>query len=247
LRRSQRQISGANRRHAAEAVTMTKPHERVEARRLRREGMSLKDIAKLLGVAKASVSVWVRDIPLTDEQNATLRDKYHHYDAKIKGSRANFQKGLEQRIAYQQEGRAKAREGDSLHLAGCMLYWAEGSKSRASLELVNSDPDMLSFFIKFLRESLCVSETKLSARIICYTNNGVSIQEIESYWLNKLSLQRTALRKTTDNAQPKSSQQRGRKLMYGVCVLSVHSVKAKQHVYGALQEYIGIDKPEWVL
>jgi len=226
---------------------VAKPAERAEARKLRSNGMSVKDIACQLGVAKASVSVWVRDIELTDQQSAALRDKYHHYDAKIRGSRANLEKGLARRIAYQQAGRAQAREGDPLHLAGCMLYWAEGAKNRSSLELVNSDPDMLTFFIQFLRETLQIPDTKLSARIICYTNNGVSLQEIEDYWLTILALPRTALRKTTVNTQPKSSHQRGRKLVYGVCVLTVHSVQAVQHVYGAIQEYIGIDKPEWLL
>jgi hypothetical protein len=226
---------------------VTTSTEREEARCLRSEGMSVKDIALQLGVAKASVSVWVRDIALTPSQSAALHGKYHHYDAKLRGSRANLEKGLAQRLAYQQEGRSKAREGDPLHLAGCMLYWAEGAKSRASLELVNSDPDMLSFFMRFLRESLHIPEAKFRARVICYTNNGIVRQDIGAYWLSRLTLPQSALLRTTENVQPSSSQQRGRKLIYGVCVLSVHSVKAKQHIYGAIQEYIGIDKPEWVL
>lgn len=226
---------------------MTKPLERAEARRLRAEGMSVRDIARQLGVAKASVSVWVRDIVLTDAQQSALRDNDRHYDARQRGSRANMEKGLAQRLAYQQEGRAKAREGDPLHLAGCMLYWAEGAKSRGSLELVNSDAAMLVFFTRFLRESLTIPERKFIARVICYTNNGIPLETIEDYWLQTLSLPRAALRKTIINVQPVSSKRRGRKLLYGVCVLSVHSVRAVQHVYGAIQEYVGIDKPEWVL
>lgn len=57
---------------------MTKPLERAEARRLRAEGMSVRDIAARLGVAKASVSVWVRDVALTDAQHSALRDKDRH-------------------------------------------------------------------------------------------------------------------------------------------------------------------------
>jgi DNA-binding transcriptional regulator YiaG len=41
--------------------------ERKEARRMRRaEGRSIKEIARLLGVSTSSVSLWVRDIELTD-------------------------------------------------------------------------------------------------------------------------------------------------------------------------------------
>ncbi len=46
---------------------------REEARRLRSEqGMAITDICKRLGVAKSSVSVWVRDIVLNEEQKEAL-------------------------------------------------------------------------------------------------------------------------------------------------------------------------------
>ncbi|MFN8564338.1 MAG: helix-turn-helix domain-containing protein [Anaerolineae bacterium] len=88
---------------------MAKPLERSRARQLRQEGMSVKDIAEQLGVTKSSVSIWVRDVELSGDQKAALREKYHHYPAKIRGSLANSQKALRQRTAYQAEGRAKAR------------------------------------------------------------------------------------------------------------------------------------------
>ena len=37
--------------------------ERLQARQLRRAGLPLAEIATRLGVAKSSVSVWVRDVP----------------------------------------------------------------------------------------------------------------------------------------------------------------------------------------
>ena len=45
-------------------VVRRKDEERAEARRLRSEGVSVRAIAAQLGVAKSSVSVWVRDVPL---------------------------------------------------------------------------------------------------------------------------------------------------------------------------------------
>src|SRR5436190_1604291 len=43
-----------------------KTREREEARRLRREeGRSIREIEELLGVARSTASLWVRDIPLT--------------------------------------------------------------------------------------------------------------------------------------------------------------------------------------
>src|ERR1035437_1600962 len=50
-----------------------KPEQRKEARRLRREeGLSVGGIAKQLHVAKSSVSLWVRDVKLTQKQKEAL-------------------------------------------------------------------------------------------------------------------------------------------------------------------------------
>jgi hypothetical protein len=225
---------------------MTKQEEREEARRLRRQGMSINKIAKKLGISLSSASTWCRDIPLTEEQEEALRFSNERYEAQAKGAKANVEIHREKRRLYQAEGRQKAREGDALHLAGCMLYWAEGAKSRHELLFVNSDADMLVIFIKFLRESMNIPDEKLKLRINCYLNNGLTQYEIEQYWLDILAVPREQLRQTIINDQPKSSQQKGRKLRYGVCVIAVSNVRFIQHIYGAIQEYSGIDKPEWL-
>ncbi|MFH1990725.1 MAG: hypothetical protein ABIJ19_02610, partial [Patescibacteria group bacterium] len=49
--------------------------EKLEARRLRCLGYSFNEIHKKLGVAKSSVSLWVRDIRLTPEQKLELSQK----------------------------------------------------------------------------------------------------------------------------------------------------------------------------
>lgn len=243
----QKRIIQKRRTEAAAAVTR-KTAAREEARRLRREGLSLKEIQERLGVSQSSVSVWVRDIPLTDEQKAALLQRRPMYYGHLKGSYTNHKKFKAMRQQYQEEGRIKALERDPLHIAGCMLYWAEGEKTRNRISFANSDPDMLVFFCKFLRQCLHVEDDAMTIHIMCYTTNGISQKEIEDFWLQKLELPASCLRKTTVNNKPKSSQQRGRKLLYGVCALSVNrSVGLVQHIYGALQEYIGIDKPEWLL
>ena len=41
---------------------------KIKARRLRKKGLAIKEIQKRLEVSRSSVSLWVRDIRLTDEQ-----------------------------------------------------------------------------------------------------------------------------------------------------------------------------------
>jgi hypothetical protein len=86
----------------------------------------------------------------------------------------------------------------------------------------------------------------MTFRIHCYLGNHLSLEEIEDYWLNLLLMDRKQIRRTIVNNQPISSQQKGRKLIYGVGHLSVGSTRYIQHIYGAIQEYTDIDKPEWL-
>src|SRR5215211_2937109 len=129
----------------------------------------------------------------------------------------------------------------------CMLYWAEGSKGRHAIEFSNSDPHMLRVFRRFLTEALAIERDEILLSINAYTNNGLSIEEIERYWLEDLDLPRTAARKHTLNQMPTSSSGRARnRLRFGVCTLRVHSTWMLQHIYGAIQEYAGFEEPRWL-
>src|SRR5688500_2668112 len=141
---------------------MTKLDFQQRAQQLRQLGMSVREIEKELGVSRSSVSLWVRDIELTEVQKANLWTRQRFYDSKKLGATANAVRFREQRLQYQQVGRAKAREGNPLHHAGCMLYWAEGEKSKNTLNFVNSDANMMLLFIQFLREEMQVADDKIS-------------------------------------------------------------------------------------
>jgi hypothetical protein len=228
-----------------------KPAERREARRLRKEGWKLRDIAAALNVSLNSVHRWTRDIELSETQRERNRagpagrpqDPSHVAARTDAWSRLNRAK----RTQYQQEGRTQARCGDPLHLAGCMLYWAEGAKSRNVLRFANSDGPMVGFFARFLRESLGVDDDRLSLRLNVYTNNGISIAEIERHWLDLLRLPKSCTRKHQLNHYPTSSSGKRRNLPYGVGTLGVaRSTPELQHIFGAIQEYSGFDEPRWL-
>lgn len=151
---------------------MAKPEKRAMARKLRKQGMSILAIAKKVGAAKSSVSGWCQDIQLAPEQEKALQKSNARREAQVKGARANVIKHRKKRRKYQEEGRQKAHEGDPLHLAGCMLYWAEGAKGRNEIKFVNSDADMLVRFIKFMRENLQILDDKIKVRIYAFRGAG---------------------------------------------------------------------------
>jgi hypothetical protein len=111
----------------------------------------------------------------------------------------------------------------------------------------NSDARMARLFRRFLTESLAIEPLAIRVSLNVYTTNDLSIDQIESYWLEVLRLPRECLRKHTLDHLPTSSSGRARnKLPYGVCTLKVHSTHAVQHIYGAIQEYAGFDEPAWL-
>ena len=221
------------------------PEKHRLARELRVAGMPFKRIAKELEISPATAHRWTSDIELTAAQQSAI-------DAEMREVRAaRVARWSEQcrskRRGYQEEGRRKAREGDQLHLSGCMLYWAEGSKERNGLLFANSDPAMVGLYGRFLRDSLLVPADRITVRVNVYLRNGLTIEDVESYWLEILDLPSACLRKHVINHFPTSSSGRRRhKLPYGVCMVSVTSTRVVQHVFGAIQEYSGFDQPGWL-
>lgn len=217
---------------------------REKARMLRCQGMSVRDIVKTLNVSKGSVSAWVRDIELTDEQIERLKANQRRYRQQNKGAQSNREKHRLLRLEYQQEGRMRAKENRTLHQAGCMLYWAEGAKERNGVYFVNSDPYMMRMFLRFLREEMMVSDEAIALYIHCHYSEPVEQRRIEQYWLDVLGLQETCLRKTQVK---RGSDTRKNILINGVCGMRVaKSTRLVQHIYGALQEYAGFDNPAWL-
>ncbi len=224
-------------------MTVMKRETREQARQLRTQGISVIQIAEQLGVSKGSVSVWVRDIELTPSQIENLKKSNHRQAGQLIGAKANQQKALEKRKKWQEFGRIKAREGNLLHMKGCMLYWAEGAKNRNSVIFVNSDPDMMLAFIQFLRQALNVDDDIMKLQIHCHTHDEIERERIGRYWVDLLGLKPTNLR----NIQTKKGSDTRKNILHnGVCALTVHSTELAMHIYGAIQEYGGFERPEWL-
>jgi hypothetical protein len=227
-----------------------KPLEQARARELRAAGMPYRAIAEALGVSVNSAYRWTHDIPLTAEQR---RRNLRGPTGPLNPERVRRHVAWwvahcrERRAVCQAEGRATAREGDPLHLAGCMLYWAEGAKARTAIQFTNSDARMVLLFRRFLTDCLGVDRSTIRMSLNVYTNNGLSIEQIEVYWLELLDLPRSSIRKHALNHRPTSSSGRARnKLPYGVCTLTVSNSWMLQHIYGAIQEYGGFEEPAWL-
>jgi hypothetical protein len=215
-----------------------KTSEQDTARKLRSDGLSVREIERRLGVARSSVSLWVRDVELTAEQRETPGTRPR---------RSGTDTFRRRRAEYQERGRATARCREPLHAMGCMLFWAEGSRSVNAVKVTNSDPALLRLFADFLRTHFDVPERKFRVWCNLFADHVEQQHQIEQFWLDELELPRSCLTKSAVNVYSRhSKRKRLNKLPYGTCRLTVCDVRIAQHLYGAIQEYGGFDRPEWL-
>lgn len=127
-----------------------------------------------------------------------------------------------------------------------MLYWAEGSKSRNTVAFTNSDVDMQRCFVRFLKECYVIAPEDVRIAVNCHLGNGIDLGDIEAWWLQALALPVSSLRAASVNAPSRASRTRRNTLIYGTAKVVVNSTFVVQSIYGAIQEYVSIDRPEWL-
>jgi transposase-like protein len=223
-----------------------KTRERDVARHLRRtEGASVKAIAKRIGAAQSSVSRWVRDIELTDEQREDLR--IAAYNGLIKGRTMNSTLRREARAVAQEEGRMLAQGGDARFAAGCMLFWAEGARDRNKVCFVNSDPEMVRVFVRFLRTYWHLQDSDFRITCNLFADHLDRQREIERFWLEVAALPENCLCRSTVNTYSKYTKKKRRnRLPYGTCRVVVCKTRIVQSIYGGIQEIGGFTRESWL-
>lgn len=166
---------------------MAKSLLRLEARKLRKKGISVRKITQVLGLSKSTVSNWVRDIILTIEQLEVLREASLKGAAlgRIKGAFVQKQRRLQlmegmKTVGIEQLAGLTNRE---LLIAGVALYWGEGSKkSNRGVVFCNSDPEMIKFLIRWLTDCFSISMGELRCRVginlIHYERDKI----VKGYW-----------------------------------------------------------------
>jgi hypothetical protein len=202
-------------------------------------------IAEQIGVARSTVSLWVRDIALPESKQAALDAANPVLNQRRAGQPAWSRINREARAAAQEDGRRRARERSLLHQAGCMLDWAEGSKHRNHVTFTNSDVDMVRLFLRFLRECYDVEDAQVALSVNCHLGNGLTLEEIHAWWLEQLQLPAQCLRAAAVNRPSGAFKRVRRPLLHGTARLAVHSTFIVQSIYGAIQEYAGCVRPEW--
>jgi hypothetical protein len=106
---------------------------------------------------------------------------------------------------------------------------------------------MAKLFVRFLRQCHGVGDDRIALTVNCYATNGLTPEEIVRWWLRELDLPGECARTPIVNRTSSASRgRRGHVLPYGTARLVVHSVTLVQSIFGAIQEYGGFERPEWL-
>jgi len=160
---------------------MKKWQKKQLAAKLRRQGLSYKEINAETGLAKSTLSSWLKDIKLSPKQQAILNSRF---DTQLRGAKAN-------RISREKEIRNIRKQAGSeirgkmtpqeFFLSGLMLYWAEGNKTLYP-GIANSDPKLIRFMMKWLRK-ICSIPTE-NIKIHLHLHSGQNENKAKEYWSN---------------------------------------------------------------
>jgi transposase len=213
-----------------------KEREKQAAINLRKEGASIKGIAASLGVAKSSVSVWVRDIKLTEKQRESLSEKGVRSEVveKRRTSRlANEQKKREEVMFLAGKDMVKISKHE-LRLIGLCLYWGEGGKTNHGVARVsNSDPAVIQVMMRYFREICLVKDEDFRGHIHTYSH--LNAKEAESYWSSVANIPKRQLYKTYIKRSIASLGKKD-KLPYGTFDIYVCNTKLFLSIMGQIEK-----------
>ena len=160
---------------------------------LRKEGNTYSEIMKVIPVAKSTLSEWLREVGMVKEVKQVFTEKRRL--ASLRGGQAKRSQRIEKsnkifNLAESEIGKLSKRE---LWLLGIALYWAEGSKEKeyapgVGIKFSNSDPEMISLFLKWLIEIIGVPKEQIGCEIYTHDIFKDEVPRFQKYWSQKTGL-----------------------------------------------------------
>lgn len=168
-------------------MTNNNVEKRIEALRLRSQGMSYSQIKQLLQVSKSSLSLWLREYPLSPERILELRGKN---PKRIERFRNTMRLKREGRLNHLYNGELSKLVPFSereLLIGGIFLYWGEGAKTKPfQASLSNTNPVLMSFFVFWLTKILNIPKENLRVRLHIY--NDMDEEREKQFWSSQLKI-----------------------------------------------------------
>lgn len=218
--------------------------ERLRAVELRKRGVSVREIQKILGVSRSSVSLWTRDVVLTEAQQEALirRMKVSSYRGSLAAAAIKKERREQQERDLLVEGRQRVGSltNRDMFIAGVALYFAEGDKRSNHVAFSNSDSSSISFMMRWFRTFAKVPKSKY--RLYLYLHDHLDEVAARKYWSRVTKLPLSSFGKTYRVA---TKAQRFRKTthQHGVLRISISDVVLLRRIKGWIFGLLGANIP----
>lgn len=201
-----------------------------KAIQLRKKGLSYNEIRNQIGVAKSSLSLWLKDIELEEKHKARLYTKQVEVLTRGPSSQKERRaKEIEVILAAAKSEIVTPFKTETLRMMGTMLYWAEGRKLKGGMELTNSDPLLISFFVKWLKDIFDINPWELRMRLNIYSQQNED--NLKKFWSDLTGIPLHNFRKSF--VKPRNKFFKKNTLYYGTARIEVPKSTDKKHrLYG---------------
>lgn len=201
---------------------------------MRLRGMSYSQIKPRLGVSKSTLSLWLKDYPLSEKRIRELRD---FSEVRIEKFRQTMALKRERRFAdtYNQE-RIKhlPLSKKELFVAGLFLYWGEGMKGlKRSIGLYNTNPQIIKFGLIWYTKILGIPRNKIKIHLHLYSDMTIS-KEVK-FWSKELKLPFGQFRRPYIKQTKKANINNKGTFGHGTCGLLFSDVHLKERITAAMQ------------
>ena len=204
-----------------------KYEEQQRARELRAEAWTLNEIAQELGVSKASVSVWVRDVQFVPRPRNRGHPAGPRHPMRVK------KEAEIARLRQQAEQWLSTLSDRDLTMYCLGLYQGEGAKTPGALSMANTNPMILLMLVTWLRRTFEIDETRLRVRL--YLHEGLDIDAATTHWSDVLEIPQDQFHKPYRPAADPS--RRSAKHLYG-CATLVYSCATTHRTVLAMIEAV---------
>lgn len=212
---------------------MTKFIEKRKVVELRKQGKSYSEIRKIIKVSKSSLSLWLKDVILTDEQVYGLKMKKVQAVERYKKSMRIRREKIHSTYYEDQKIKLLPLSEKEELIAGLFLYWGEGNKvGTSSISISNTDPRVIKFGFYWMKNCLNIPENRIFVMLHLYRDMNIKLET--GYWSKEIGIKLSQFKRPYIKDSFRSDiDQKG--FGHGTCGLWAFKTEIKQNILTAIE------------
>lgn len=184
---------------------------------LRKEGYSYSHISSKIDVAKSTLSEWLKNTLFLPNE-ITKHNKLDNINNLINIKRSDKARSFKKAFEYADKKVGKLSRRD-VFMLGLGLYIGEGSKTANQIRIVNSDPRIIKFAIRWFKDSFGLTNNNFRVRLHIYPDND-EVNAI-NFWANYLNIKKVFFQSSHVDIRTNKKKNRKGALPYGTAHLGI--------------------------